>query len=73
MRVFELLTCKVPNTTIAEFANTADPDETAHKRSHQDLPCLPSNLWFFNIIQFELKVFGSFADIILSSSFLALY
>ena len=22
--------CKAPNTTIAEFANTVDPDETAH-------------------------------------------
>ena len=33
---------------------------------------MPSSLWFFNIEQFELKVFGSFADIILSSAFLRL-
>ena len=37
------LTLKAPNTTIAEFANTADPDETAHNEpSHLDLQCLPS-------------------------------
>ena len=35
---------KAPNTTIAEFANTADPDETAHNEpSHLDLQCLPSS------------------------------
>ena len=40
-----ILTRKAPNTTIAEFANTAVPDETAHnKPSHQDLQCLPSSL-----------------------------
>ena len=39
------LTLKAPNTTIAEFANTADPDETAHiEPSHQDPQCLPSSL-----------------------------
>ena len=39
----KVLTLKAPNTTIAEFANTADPDETAHKEpSHLDLLCLPS-------------------------------
>ena len=38
-----MLTCKVPNTTIAKFANTVDPDETAHNEpSHQDLQYLPS-------------------------------
>ena len=32
------LSCKAPNTTIAEFANTVDPDETAHNEpSHLDL------------------------------------
>ena len=42
---YKLLTGKVPNTTIAEFANTVDPDETTHNEpSHQDLKCLPSNL-----------------------------
>ena len=36
---------KVPNTTIAEFANTADPDETAHNEpSHLDLQCLSYSL-----------------------------
>ena len=41
------LTCKAANTTIAEFANTVDPDEKAHyELSHQDLQCLPSSLNF---------------------------
>ena len=39
------LTRKTPNATIAEFANTVDPDETAHNEpSHLDLQCLPSSL-----------------------------
>ena len=39
----QALTLKAPNTTIAEFANTADPDETGHNEpSHLDLQCLPS-------------------------------
>ena len=39
-----LITHKAPNTMIAEFANTADPDEMAHNEpSHQDLQCLPSS------------------------------
>ena len=39
------LTLKAQNTTIAEFANTADPDEMAHNEpSHLDLQCLPSSL-----------------------------
>ena len=41
----DILTGKAPNTTIAEFANTADPDETANNEpSHLDLQCLPSSL-----------------------------
>ena len=65
---------KAPNTTKSEFANTVDPDETAHNEpSHLDLQCLPSSPLIFNIIQFELKVFGNLADIILLSAFLALY
>ena len=40
-----LLTLKGSNTTIAKFANTADPDETAHNEpSHLDLQCLPFSL-----------------------------
>ena len=40
-----ILTHKAPNTTIAEFANTVDPDETAHDEpSHLDLQSLPSSL-----------------------------
>ena len=36
---------KAPNTTITDFANTVDPDETAHNEpSHLDLQCLPSSL-----------------------------
>ena len=39
-----VLTRKSPNTKIAEFANTVDPDETAHHEpSHLDLQCLPSS------------------------------
>ena len=39
------LTLKAPITTIADFANTVDPDETAHNEpSHLDLQCLPSSL-----------------------------
>ena len=50
-----------PNTTIAEFANTVDPDETAQNEpSHQDPQCLPSSTLIYNIIQFELKVFRNF-------------
>ena len=42
-----ILTRKAPNTTIAEFANTVDPDETAHyEPSHLDLQCLPSSFLF---------------------------
>ena len=65
------LTRKAPYTTKAEFANTVDPDETAqYEPSHLDLQCLSSGLLSFNIIQFILKVFRNFADIILSSAFL---
>ena len=40
-----LLALKAPITTIADFANTVDPDETAHNEpSHLDLKCLPSSL-----------------------------
>ena len=52
---------KVPNTTLAEFANTVDPDEMAHNEpSHLDLQCLPCCLWILNIIQFELIFFSLF-------------
>ena len=38
------LTLKAPSTTIAEFANTVDPDEMAHnKPSHLALQCLHSS------------------------------
>ena len=71
LRFYFSLTFKAPNTTIAEFANTADPDETAHNEpSHLDLQCLPSEICFFNIKQFLLKDFRNFADVILSSAFL---
>ena len=71
-----MLILKAPSTTttIAKFADTADPDETAHnKPSHLDLQSLPSRLLIFHIIQFILKVFHNFAGVILSSTFLALY
>ena len=66
---FLVLTRKAPNTTIAKFENTVDPDETAHyEPSHLDLQCLPSSFLFFNIMQFILKVFQNFADVNLSSA-----
>ena len=58
------------STTKAELANTVDPDETAHNEpSHLDLQCLSSSPLIFNMTQFELKVFGNFADVILLSAF----
>ena len=40
-----LLTLKVPETKIAEFANSVDLDEVAHNEpSHLDLHRLPSSL-----------------------------
>ena len=62
------LAFKAPNTTIAEFANIVDSDETHNDLSHLNLQCLPSCLLIFNI-QFELEVL---ADVILTSAFLAL-
>ena len=42
---WKILTLKAPNTTIAEFANTVDPDETAHNEpSRPDLQCLHCSL-----------------------------
>ena len=39
------LTLKAPITTITDFANTVDPDETAHNEpSHLHLQCLPTSL-----------------------------
>ena len=46
-----ILTHKAPNTTTADFANTVDPDETAHNElSHLDLQCLPSGLLIFYMV-----------------------
>lgn len=43
--VIEILTRKVPNTTIAEFANIVHPDGMAHiEPSHLDLHRLPCSL-----------------------------
>ena len=50
--VVDTLILKAPNTTKADFANTVDPDETAHNEpSHQDPQCLPSSILMYNIIQ----------------------
>ena len=41
---------------MVEFANTVDPDETAHNGLfYLDLQCLPLSLGSFNKMQFELK------------------
>ena len=43
--VANALTPLAPHTTIAEFANTVDPDEISHNElSHLDPQCLPSSL-----------------------------
>ena len=40
-----LLTLYVPETQLAEFANSVNLDEVAHKEPpYQDLHCLPSSL-----------------------------
>ena len=58
-------------TTKAEFANTVDPDETAHNEpSHLDPQCWSSSILIYNKIQFKMKVFENFADVILLSPFL---
>ena len=45
------LTLLLPETQIAEFANSVDLDEVAHHEpSHLDLHCLPSSLRILNII-----------------------
>ena len=63
------LTRKVSNTTIAEFGNTVDPDETAHNEpSHLDLQCLPSI-----VFDFQHDTVIEILQTILSSAFLALY
>ena len=47
--MIDILSCKAPNTTVAEFANTVDPDKMAHyEPSHLDLQCLPSKVQTFN-------------------------
>ena len=42
MKPIQKLSLVVPNTAKAEFANTVDPDETAHN-DHVDPQCLPSS------------------------------
>ena len=43
-----MLIDKVPNKTIAKFANTVEPDETAHKklRSFLDPQCIFNKFFF---------------------------
>ena len=55
-RMQRVLTLKAPNTTIAEFANTADPDEL----SHLDLQCLLSKVLFFQHKTVSIKSFLKF-------------
>ena len=46
-----------PNRAIAEFANTVDPDETAHNGpSHLNLQCLPceSLIFQYNAVYIEI-------------------
>ena len=61
LKNFFVLTHKVQNTTIAEFANTVDPDETAHKFDnepfHLDYSDCPLVFGFSTKYIFILKVF----------------
>ena len=44
-------TLYVPETKMAESANSGDLDEVAHDEPpHLDLHCLPSSLWVLNMI-----------------------
>ena len=53
-----LLTLSVPETKIAEFANSVDLDEVAHNEPpHPDLHCLLSNLQILNMIQLGHNIF----------------
>ena len=46
-----LLNLLVPETKIAEIANSVDLDDLAHDEPpHLDLHCLPSGLWILNMI-----------------------
>ena len=45
------LTLSVPETKIADFANSVDLDEVAHNEPpHLDLHCLPPSLLILNMI-----------------------
>ena len=74
----EFLTHKAPNTTIAEFSNTVDPDETAHNEIYSVCPLVFD---FFNITQFILNVFeilhiyffGAMEQVILLQIVLSIY
>ena len=64
------LTLYLPETKIAEFANSVGLDEVApNEPPHQDLHCLPSSLWIFNMIQLDLNFFENLQTKILSSAF----
>ena len=67
-----LLTLKAPNTTIAEFTNTVGPDETAHNGRLIRIYSVCTVVFDFqqNTIYIG-KFFRKFADVILSSAFLA--
>ena len=53
----------MPETKIAEFANSVDLDEVAHyEPPHVDLHCLPSCLWILSMILHGLNIFLKFAD-----------
>ena len=44
-------TLKLPETRIAELANSVDPEEVAHNEPpHLDLHSLPSGFLIFNLI-----------------------
>ena len=54
---------RIPETKIAEFANSVGLDEVAHNEPlYLDSHCLPSCLWILNMIKLELNSFWKFAD-----------
>ena len=60
-------------TKIAELTNSVDPDEGAHyEPTHQNLHCLSSSLWIFNMMQLDKIIIKIFANVNFVVCFLAL-
>ena len=61
--VGQRLNLSVPETKIAEFANSIDLDEVAHYEPPlQDQHCLPFSFRILNMKKLELDIFCKFED-----------